>query len=165
MTQDSKYTESGAILAILDEYKKAIDELKSVIKELNINDLEVIVDANTNDKNCISIQNILTHVVRAGYNYVVAIRNWLGESMDYKRAIVLNSSEEYCVALDEMHAFNVALFEDYPSIKLEEKEVDKKIKVIWGQRYDVEQLFEHAIVHILRHRRQIERFILQLEIN
>ena len=31
--------------------------------------------------------------------------------------------------------------------------------VKWRQQYDVEQLFEHAIVHVLRHRRQIERFI------
>ena len=40
--------------------------------------------------------------------------------------------------------------------------IHKKIVVKWGQTYDPEQLFEHAIVHILRHRRQIERFLLQL---
>ena len=45
---------------------------------------------------------------------------------------------------------------------MEEFEADKKILVRWGQLYDVEQLFEHAIVHILRHRRQIERFLLRL---
>ena len=28
-------------------------------------------------------------------------------------------------------------------------------------RYDAEQLLEHAIVHILRHRRQIEKFMWQ----
>jgi hypothetical protein len=27
----------------------------------------------------------------------------------------------------------------------------------WGVPYDLEQLLEHAIVHILRHRRQIEK--------
>jgi uncharacterized damage-inducible protein DinB len=27
----------------------------------------------------------------------------------------------------------------------------------WGVTYDLEQLLEHAIVHLLRHRRQIER--------
>ena len=30
-----------------------------------------------------------------------------------------------------------------------------------GQSYDAEQLLEHAIVHILRHRRQIEKFKIQ----
>jgi hypothetical protein len=29
----------------------------------------------------------------------------------------------------------------------------------WGVQYDMEQMLEHAIVHILRHRRQIERFL------
>jgi hypothetical protein len=33
------------------------------------------------------------------------------------------------------------------------------IKSRWGVVYDVEGLLEHAIVHILRHRRQIEKFI------
>ena len=31
-----------------------------------------------------------------------------------------------------------------------------------GKAYDFEQLMEHAIVHILRHRRQIERFLREL---
>ena len=31
----------------------------------------------------------------------------------------------------------------------------------WGVTYNLEQLLEHAIVHILRHRRQIEKFVLQ----
>ena len=31
----------------------------------------------------------------------------------------------------------------------------------WGVTYNLEQLLEHAIVHILRHRRQIEKFMLQ----
>jgi hypothetical protein len=35
------------------------------------------------------------------------------------------------------------------------------INSTWGTRYDVEQLLEHAVVHILRHRRQIEKFIWQ----
>ncbi len=28
----------------------------------------------------------------------------------------------------------------------------------WKQPYDIEQMLEHAIVHILRHRRQLERW-------
>jgi uncharacterized damage-inducible protein DinB len=29
----------------------------------------------------------------------------------------------------------------------------------WEVTYNLEQLLEHAIVHILRHRRQVERFL------
>ncbi len=61
-----------------------------------------------------------------------------------------------------MFRYNVSFFDDHPDIALEEFDNDKKIKVRWGQKYDVEQLFEHAIVHVLRHRRQIERYIIKL---
>ena len=61
-----------------------------------------------------------------------------------------------------MFQYNVQLFDDYPTIPLEEYDNEKKILVRWGQRYDVEQLIEHAIVHILRHRRQIEKFLLKI---
>jgi chromosomal replication initiation ATPase DnaA len=61
-----------------------------------------------------------------------------------------------------MFEYNAQLFQDYPNLKLEEYETALKIQVRWGQLYDIEQLMEHAIVHILRHRRQIERFLLRL---
>jgi uncharacterized damage-inducible protein DinB len=31
----------------------------------------------------------------------------------------------------------------------------------WEVTYNLEELLEHAIVHLLRHRRQIEKFMLQ----
>ena len=34
-----------------------------------------------------------------------------------------------------------------------------EIKSRWGPTYDLEQMLEHAVVHVLRHRRQIERFL------
>ena len=39
------------------------------------------------------------------------------------------------------------------------KEIEQwKFETKWGVTYDFEQLMEHAIVHILRHRRQISIF-------
>jgi len=58
-----------------------------------------------------------------------------------------------------MFRYNESLFQDYPNLKLEEMDSSKKMTVRWGQQYDVEHLLEHAIVHILRHRRQIQKFI------
>lgn len=46
--------------------------------------------------------------------------------------------------------------------EMTEEEIERAIiHTGWGVTYDLEQLLEHAIVHILRHRRQIERFMLQ----
>lgn len=44
---------------------------------------------------------------------------------------------------------------------MEEFDQAKKINTKWGQQYDVEQMLEHAIVHILRHRRQIKNALIK----
>ena len=152
--------ESGAIL---DEYEKAIAELKDVITPLSSTDIQQVVDTQTKDKDCVSIQSILTHVVESGYTYVIEIRKWLGEKIDYRKRIYLTTAEEYRNAFDEMFAFNEQLFVDHPNLKFVECDREKTIIVRWGQNYDVDQLMEHAIVHILRHRRQIENFIPRLK--
>lgn len=157
-----KYRNNGAIGALLDEYEKSINELKAVIADVTFDELIEVVDHETKDPDCRSIQSILTHVIESGYTYVVEIRKWMGEDLDYVEKQRLSSIKHYNVALDEMFIFNEKLFEDHPRIRLEEYDASKKFKVRWGQRYDVEQMIEHAIVHILRHRRQIERFILKL---
>ena len=154
-----KFRNNGAIGALLDEYEKSIEELKEVISKISIEQLVEIIDKQTTDEDCKSIQTILTHVISSGYNYVIAIRKWLGEDLGYKRKKPLSTVNDYQKALDEMFQYNVKLFEDHPDVEIEKYECSQKIKVRWGQYYDVEQLYEHAILHILRHRRQIERFL------
>lgn len=161
----TEFRNNGAIGAILDEYEKAILELQEVINQVTNKELIVIVDHDTKDSNCRSIQTILAHVVKAGYGYVIEIRRSKGEPIDFKDFITFNSIVEYQSELDKMFEYNEKLFADYPGLKLEERNPENKISVKWGQQYDAEQLFEHAIVHILRHRRQIERFLLVLRQN
>lgn len=154
-----QYRDNGAIGAILDEYEKAIQELQKIICDLTPLELTQIVDAETKDPDCHSIQTILTHVVGSGYYYAAEIRRHLGESEGNKTKKKLKTTKEYHDALNEMFLYNVKLFEDYPKMKIEEKDNNKKILTRWNQSFDPEQLLEHAIVHILRHRRQVERFI------
>ncbi len=153
---------NGAIGALLDEYEKSIHELKEVISDLTSSEITQIVDDQTKDEDCRSVQSILSHVVESGYTYVIEIRKSLGEQISYARKELYPSAIEYGEALDSMFTFNEQLFQDYPNIKLEEYDANKKFKVRWGQKYDVEQIIEHAIVHVLRHRRQIERFKLKM---
>ena len=151
--------------ALLDEYEKALLELQEVIQSVSEKELTTVVDKTTKDPDGISIQAVLSHVVSSGYTYVVEIRKWLGEEADYKPKVALSSVDLYALSLKTMFDYNVQLFEDHPGIVMETYAEDKKIKVRWGQSYDVEQLLEHAIVHILRHRRQIERFLLKLKVD
>jgi hypothetical protein len=155
----TKFREGGAIGALLDEYERAIMDLVQVINEVDTERLARIIDSNTKDHDCISIKTILDHLIRAGYNYVIAIKKHLGEDIEYRTSQPLVTIAEYQHALGKMFAYNVSFFDDYPDIKLEEYDNDKKINVQWGQQYDIEQLYEHAIVHVLRHRRQIEKIL------
>jgi uncharacterized damage-inducible protein DinB len=157
-----QYRNNNAIGAILDEYETALTELEYVIVDLTNEDLIAIVDNKTEDSDCKSIQIVLTHVIRAGYNYIIEIRKSLGEKIDFVEHIVFNTAKQYKSELKKMFKYCEQLFNDYPNLNLEESDSKKKILVKWGQRYDIEQLFEHAIVHILRHRRQIERFLIRL---
>jgi uncharacterized damage-inducible protein DinB len=157
-----KYRDHGAFGALIDEYEKTVIELQQLIVEVTSEELVALADASTKDPDCKSIQTVLSHVVRAGYGYVVEIRRSIGEDVAFKEGELLNSVEEYHLALNEMFQYNAQLLEDHSSLQLEEYKNENKIAVRWGQKYDVEQLLEHAIVHVLRHRRQIEKFLIFL---
>ncbi|MNL67316.1 hypothetical protein D3C87_1918870 [compost metagenome] len=56
-----------------------------------------------------------------------------------------------------MFAYTENVFKEISDDELEQFDDSLKIKAGWGQLYDIEQMTEHAIVHILRHTRQIAR--------
>lgn len=149
---------AGSVNALLDEYKKAIDELIVVIKPLSENKLTTIVDKTTTDPDCKSIQAILAHVVCSGYNYTVAMENHLGTHKQKKEREIATSAAMYIRQLEDMYAYCAHFFNTNPQVVIEQTDPAKKITVSWGQQYDIEQLMEHAIVHILRHRRQVVNF-------
>lgn len=152
----------GAEGALLDEYEKAIEELIQIIQKINNHELVQILDLETKDPDCKSIQHILTHVVQSGYTYAIEIRNWNGDNIAYREKEFFKSSIEYSEALNSMFHFTEAAFLDNREMELTNFDPAKKIKVRWGQLFDVEQLMQHAIVHVLRHRRQVENMIKKL---
>ncbi len=153
-----KFRTNGAIGALLDEYERALADLKHVIANVSDEDLVKIADDTTKDPDCQSIQTVLSHVVKSGYGYAIYIANAEGENLVFPTNKKLPNVAAYNNALDEMFAFNEAVFARYPDLELEEYDTSKKMLMRWGQRYDVDQLMEHAVMHVLRHRRQIEKF-------
>ncbi len=155
------YRNNGAIGALLDEYEKVINEFQEVISQISQTELTIILDAETKDEHCKSFQNILSHVISAGYYYAIEIRNSLcGEKNPYPTTIIYGTIKEYQQEINTMFKYNEKLFADYPDLTIETIHSNEKLITRWGQIYDVEQLFEHAIVHILRHRRQLEKFLI-----
>ena len=152
---------TGTVKALFDEYKKAIAELIVVVKPLSKDEIMLIRDDKTDDVNCRSIQTILTHVIYAGDGYITYIENHTGHKKERPPKIFFENVNSYIAELNRMLEYSESFFVSDPIIQIEETDNSKKINTSWGQQYDIEQLVEHAIVHVLKHRRQIQNFIRQ----
>ena len=147
----------GAIGALLDIYEQAISDLIKVIEEIPDNALTIITDLQTTDENCKSVQAILSHVVTSGYEYAVRIDNHMGNNSTRPEKTFHVTIKEYAEDLTNVFAYTENIFEEIRDDDLDELDNSLKIKAAWGQSYDINQMTEHAIIHILRHKRQIEK--------
>ena len=156
--------EKKAVNALLGEYRNVVTALQRVIVDVSYANLTTVVDTVTTNPDCQSIQTTLTHIISSGYAYVGYIRK-LKKINDNRPGKVLRVAvAEYGVDLENLVAYTKETFESIEDDELEEFDEDKKIKTSWGQVYDIEQMMEHAVVHVLRHRRQIEKFKKRLEV-
>ena len=150
---------SGAIGALMDEYERAASELRRLVEQIPEDDFARVVDSQTKDDDCRSVQTIMSHVVRAGYGYADYIREQFSMASNRPQNTLL-SRQESLEQLDAALRYTVQTLEGRWEMSGEEIS-GTVINSRWGAVYDVEGLLEHAIVHILRHRRQIEKFIWQ----
>jgi len=156
MTGEKTYR-PGAIGAILDEYERALEDLKKLVSSLTDDDFTRVLDSATDDPDCKSVQTIIRHVINSGFGYPNYIRAYFNEEIHKPEMWVL-SKDESLKLLDEMFTYNVATFAHRYSMTEAEAEA-VKFKTRWGADHTLESIMEHAIVHILRHRRQIERLL------
>lgn len=148
---------SGSLRAILDEYARSIRDFEAVL-------LTIPADRYTErtelaDDDFTHIQDIMHHTVGAAHSYAYHITRAL-DKLDGpfpKRDYSVDTQEVAVAALWE--AFD-HMVEVLGRIKdwSDNQQAELRFVSRWKQPYDVEQMLEHAIVHILRHRRQIERW-------
>ena len=152
---------SGSLRAILDEYARALRELDSVVRPIP---QQVYLAASAlSDKEFPSIRVIMEHVIGAANVYVDYIDDAIRGTDGGRRthASTYSTPEEAMGSAWEAFRRMVDLL---GSIKgWGDEELEKALLVTrWNQQFDAEQMLEHAIVHILRHRRQIERWLASL---
>ncbi len=145
----------GAIGALTDEYEKALGELKNLLSQIPDSEFRIVYNEQT-DVDFQSIRNIVLHIINSGYSYANYIRKRFGNSF-VVRQIELNETEQGIILLDEMFEYTVKTFEDKWHLTFDDL-MNTIIKTSWTT-YDLEAIIEHAIVHILRHRLQIEKMI------
>ncbi len=150
----------GALGALMDLYE---EEAEFLIQTINALESEahwtIIVDPDTKDEDCRSIQTICQHIVGAANYYVDLMKR--GEDKDYvipKEVIKLDSYKDFEPALRQSLTKQAELYKGRWA--LSDEEISKiVIKTGWGITLDPEALLEHAILHIMRHHRQLLRFI------
>lgn len=157
----TKIYRKGAIGALMDEYERAAFELRNLVEKISEDEYVKIFDAETKDDDCHSIQTIMSHVVRACYGYANSIRGAFSmEAQGYEpRQLAKN---EVLEKFDEAMQYTVETLEGKWEMSYEEifsttMKSSHPLKSSFVE--ELEQKLEHAIVHILRHRRQIERFL------
>jgi len=148
---------SGALGAMVDEYQRAARDLADLVGPLRQIAYTQMRDAATADENCRTIRSVVEHVVRAGYRYVGYLRTALQvsfEAPDFTVETPLDATLE----LNTLANWTAETFDGLWDMDYQAMEA-VRIAARWGPVYDLEQMMEHAIVHLLRHRRQIERFL------
>jgi len=159
MTERFKRTRNGALGAVMDLYEEETEFLFQTIKEkVKDSQWSVIVDKDTEDEDCRSIQTICQHIVGAAFYYVDLMKK--GEDKEYEikhEPILLDSREAFEPKLREALAQQTDLYEG--RWDLSDDDIEKiVIKTGWGNTLDPETLMEHAVLHIMRHHRQILKF-------
>lgn len=153
----------GAIGALMDEYERATADLVLLVERSSDADFARVLDSETKDEDCRSMQTIITHVVRAGYGYANYIRAVFSADST-PPPTRLFTRDEAVIRIQNMLDYSAETLSGRWEMSDQEMD-DVKIDTKWGMTYNLEQLLEHAIVHILRHRRQIERLKQQSEMS
>ena len=148
----------GAVGALMDEYERAAEDLAGVLGRLDEEAFSRLRDRETSDEDCRSIQTVMRHVARSAYGYADYLRSAFSIPSERPEVPLSAAPAEAADRLREALRYTEATLEGR-WLMPEEEIVAVRIQSRWGPVYDLEQLLEHAIVHVLRHRRQIERFL------
>lgn len=146
------------LVAILIEYRKATVDLKSILSNLSESEFTKTRDFKTTDEDCKSILTVVNHCIGSGYTYVNYIDS-ITEDITWFEYKKVNTNPLIAIEeLDKMLDYTQSILEKISHFT--DKELEQfQLKTRWDVTYDVEQLLEHAIVHVLRHRLQIENFL------
>lgn len=145
----------GPVGSLADVYETTLKDFQRFLSEIPEKQFSEILDP-TVDNDFRSVQNIVAHVVRSGYVYADHIRKRFGEKItphDFSFDTVPGGNAE----LDCMFRYTLDSLDKKWHLT-DNDLLSTIIKTSWTT-YDLEALLEHAIVHVMRHRRQIDKLL------
>jgi uncharacterized damage-inducible protein DinB len=104
-----------------------------------------------------SAEHLIAHVQGAARSYMMWIRQVLESpvtDMELVRdvAVIVPRLDAYMEETLDGWRRHLAMVTD-------EQLQDRQYKSRWGEMFDIEQMLEHAVVHPMRHRAQLERLL------
>jgi hypothetical protein len=149
---------SGPFGALMDEYARAAEDFCRVVETFELTRFDA--ERPSNNPSTVSPRAICLHVIGAAHRYAHYIRK--ARSVDFVERYdadpaSLRSPRDVRPLLTE----GIVLTEDTvePLLRATEQEIQAlSFAVRWGPIYDPEMILEHAVCHLLRHRRQLERW-------
>lgn len=147
----------GLFGALMDEYARAAEDYCRAVEAVSP---EAYAEVRaSDDPDTVSIRAICAHVVGAARRYSDYIRQARGlpyvEKFQLDPVVVAQPANVRPALTAAMQYTEEGLVDWY-----EDPMAAAPISFVvrWGPTYDSEMILEHAIVHLLRHRRQIERW-------
>jgi hypothetical protein len=147
----------GPFGALMDEYARAAEDFCRVIEA--VPETLFFREVPSADPDTVSIRALCRHAVGAAHRYADYVLQARGLPFTERFELPPDRIESPAAvrpALAEMLRYTeTALAGWYEDAALAE---GVTFTVRWGPTYDPEMILEHGIVHLLRHRRQVERW-------
>jgi len=148
----------GMFGALMDEYARAAVDLCRVVESIDAT--AFAKERSSKDPNTVSPRAVCLHIYGAARRYSDYIRKVRGLPHDDRflpPADAIATPGDLRGRLAEAMRYTEGALEGLHEMR-EEDMMALKFPVRWGPTYDPEMILEHAIVHLLRHRRQLERW-------
>lgn len=148
--KDFKYRGARALVILHQNELQRFLQVWEKAKSLNI------TPPVSDDPDYESMEALLLHVFRSARHYL----QWIADKLSWNDPIlpllpsenlVQSTANEFINGLNE--AYQETLSE------LSEEDAERVFKSKWGVEFSIESMLEHAVVHPMRHRLQIEEWI------
>jgi SAM-dependent methyltransferase len=142
----------GALGALIDELERALGEFTGELRTWGESDLDQLQTPGE----LRTVRDVAEHVLYSAHIYHSLLRRAFGVD-ERAWSPAPTTCAELCQRLGDVPEEGWELLRDKSDWTDEQLEA-VRIHAGWGTDYDLEQLLEHALVHVLRHRRQLERW-------